>query len=177
MTDFFVEDMDEEEAQKYVEDGPVGEEEYDTPQAEFVQPSIRGPVAKRYEKKIKTVLNFIFKQAVAHDAGVPDAAAIIMYGPPFAEKWGDLAEHDKRIRRGIDMLLEGSENPYLAAAVATAPLLLQLYRNHEQVLSPSGAVEAIKKSRARAKEREPRRLRIPFTKRYIEFRFKLSIPA
>jgi hypothetical protein len=57
------------------------------------------------------------------------------------------------------------------------PLLLQVYRNHEDALSPKGAVEAIRKTRAQAKEREPKRLRIPFTKRFIEFRFRLRVPA
>ena len=173
MTTFFdeLDDLSPEEADEVI----AGE--YDTPDEQFVQATVRGRTAKSYEKKIKTVMNVLFRQTVAHRATVPDAATILMYGPNFAEKWGDLAEHDKRVRRGIDMLLDGTENPYLAAAMATAPLLLQVYRNHEDALSPSGAVEAIKKSRARVKEREPRRVRIPFTKRYLEFRWKLNVPA
>ena len=175
-TSFFddLTDLPDEEGQRIAEemDG-----EYDVPAAEFVESAKRGVIAKRYEKKIKSVLNVIFKQTVAHQAAVPDAAAILMYGPAFAEKWGDLAEADKRVRRGIDMMLDGAENPYLAAAMATAPLLLQVYRNHEDSLSPRGAVEAIRKSRQNAKQREPKRVRIPFTKRYMEFRFRLRVPA
>jgi hypothetical protein len=152
-------------------------EDYDEPEPGFVQSQARGRISKQYEKKIKTVLNTIFRATVAHPGTVPDAAAIIMYGPAFAEKWGNLAEADKRVRKGIDMVLEGAENPYLAAMIATAPLLLQAYRNHEDALSPSGAVQAIKQSRAKAKEREPKRLRIPFTKRYVEFRWRLNVPA
>jgi|SRR5215831_1336541 len=173
MTDFFedLEDLPDEQAARIIN------EEYDTPDEQFVQPTVRGRTAKQYEKKIKTVMNVIFRQTVAHQATVPDAATILMYGPQFAEKWGDLAEHDKRVRRGIDMILDGTENVYIAAAIPAAALLLQLYRNHEDALSPSGAVEAIKKSRANAKAREPRRVRIPFTKRYLEFRWKLNMPA
>ena len=173
MTTFFdeLDDLEPGEAQEVID------QEYDTPDEQFVQAMPRGRTAKTYEKKIKSVMNVLFRQTVAHQSTVPDAAAILMYGPNFAEKWGDLAEHDKRIRRGVDMLLDGTENPYLAAALATAPLLLQVYRNHEEALSPSGAVEAIKKSRQNAKLREPRKVRIPFTKRYLEFRWKVNLPA
>jgi hypothetical protein len=176
MTDFFedLEDLPDDEAAEIIRE-TVGE--YDEPEPTFVQSTTRGPVAKKYEKKIKTVLNTIFRQTVSHQAAVPDAAAILMYGPQFSEKWGDLAAHDARVRRAIDMVLEGAENPYLAAMMATMPLLLQVYRNHEETLSPKGAVEAIRKSRADAKQREPKRLRIPFTKRYLEFRFRLRVPA
>jgi len=176
MTTFFedLEDLPDEDAARIVSEV---EGEYDEPESEFVQSVTRGRIAKQYEKKIKTVLNTIFRQTVAHQAAIPDAAAILMYGPAFSEKWGDLAEADKRVRKGIDMVLEGAENPYLAAAIATMPLILQLYRNHEDALSPKGAVEAIRKSRAQAKQREPKRLRIPFTKRYIEFRFRFRVPA
>src|SRR6516162_143891 len=173
MTTFFddLDDLPDEEVADVIEGT------YDEPDEGFVQPSVRGRTAKTYEKKIKTVMNAIFRQTVAHQATVPDAATILMHGPDFAEKWGDLAEHDKRVRRGIDMILDGTENPYIAVVIPTAALLLQLYRNHEDALSPSGAVEAIKKSRARVKEREPKRVRIPFTKRYLEFRWKLNMPA
>jgi hypothetical protein len=176
MTTFFdeLDDLPEDEAARIAAE--IGDQ-YDEPAPSFVETKERGRTAKQYEKKIKTVLNTIFRQAVAHEAAVPDAAAILMYGPDFSEKWGDLAEADKRVRKGIDTILDGAENPYLAAALATAPLLLQVYRNHEEALSPKGAIEAVKRTRAQAKQREPKRWRIPFTKRYVEFRFRLSVPA
>ena len=172
MTDFFddLEDLPDDEAAEIIS-------EFDEPRAEFVEAKARGRTAKQYEKKIKATLNVLFREAVSRPATVPDAAAILMYGPNFAEKWGDLAEHDKRVRRAVDAVLDGAENPYLAAAFATMPLLLQTYRNHEDQLSPRGAVQAIKQSRERAKQREPRRLKIPFTKRYVEFRWKFNVPA
>lgn len=174
--DFFddLEDLPDDEAQEFVRGMDEG---YDEPATEFVQSVVRGRIAKQYEKKIKNVLNTLFRATVAHPSTVPDAAAIIMYGPTLAEKWGDLAEADKRVRKGIDMVLDGAENPYLSAALATAPLLLQAYRNHEEALSPSGAIQAVKQSRQRAKEREPKKIRIPFTKKHIEFRWKMSVPA
>jgi hypothetical protein len=178
MTELFEEElqggfMDESEAPG----NEVPGEEYDEPDGDFVQNAVRPIIARKYEKKIKTGLNTLFREAVAHEKTVPDAAAIIMYGPRFAEKWGLLANHDKRVRRGIDMFLEGTENPYLAAVLATTPLLLQVWRNHEDELSPKGAITAMKESRKKAKEREPRKIKIPFTKRHIEFRWRLNLPS
>jgi hypothetical protein len=184
MTDFFEDLTDEEVTGEILDEPPAGgagnsqeEPEYDQPEASFVGTNYRGPVAKKYEKKVKNIFNVLFRQAVAHETFVPDAAAILMYGPDFAQKAGDMANKDPRVRRAIDMLTEGSDNVYLAFGLASAPLILQLWRNHEEALNPKGAVEAIKKSRARAKEREPRRVKIPFTRRYVEFRFKLQLPS
>jgi hypothetical protein len=180
MTDFFEQEMTDEELVGEFINAPGDSEkpeDYDQPDSEFVQKNYRGPVAKKYEKRVKSVLNVVFRQSIARESTVPDAAAILMYGPQFCEKAGDLANHDPRVRRGIDMLMEGSENPYLAFGLAATPLILQLWRNHEDQLNPKGAVSAIRQSRAKAKEREPKRLKIPFTKRHIEFRFKLQMPA
>jgi hypothetical protein len=181
MTDFFEDELTEEELTgEFVGLGdvpPPGDEEYDQPRSDFVSSNYRGPVAKKYEKKVKTVLNVVFRQTVARESTVPDAAAILMYGPQFAEKAGDLANKDPRARRAIDMLTEGSDNVYLAFGIAAVPLVLQLWRNHEEILNPKGAVEAVRESRKRAKEREPKRIRIPFTKRQIEFRFQFKLPS
>lgn len=167
-----------EEELKGAEFIPEGEEpggqDYDQPDSSFVTGDKRSPTAKTYERKTRKVLNAVFRQAVVHESTVPDAAAIIMYGPQFAEKLGDLAAHDVRVRRGIDMITEGSENPYLAFAVAAFPLVTQVWRNHEESLSPTGAVQAIKQSRARAKEKPTRQIKIPFTKRFLRIRFRLS---
>jgi hypothetical protein len=153
------------------------DDEYDKPNADFVtKGSRRNATALMYEKKSRKFLNSLFRQAVAHEATVPDAAAIIMYGPEFSEKLGDLAAVDPRVRRGIDMVTGGTENPYLAFAFAAAPFILQVYRNHESGLAPSAIVNQVKTSRAQAKERPVRQFRIPFTKRTIGIRFKLHFP-
>src|SRR5215831_349641 len=154
-----------------------GEDDYDEPSPEFIDKRYRGPVARKYEKKIRKGLNTIFRQCVAHEATVPDAAAIIMHGPQFAEKWGDLANVDPRVRRGIDMLTDGTENPYLAAAAASLALFIQVYRNHEESMSPKAVVETVKTARRQAKERPAREFRIPFTKRTLQIRFHLHVPA
>jgi len=152
-------------------------EEYDRPEPGFVAGNYRNPVARRYEKKVKAILNVVFRQTVANESTVPDAAAILMYGPQFCEKAGDLANHDPRARKAIDMITEGSENPYLAFALAAMPLALQVYRNHEQSLNPKGVVEGVRKRRETAKQRDARRIKIPFTKRYISFRWQLTLPS
>lgn len=165
---------------EFIDEGSSPEQppdEYDQPDGEFLEKEWRSPVAKRYEKKLKKNLNTIFRAAIAHEATVPDAAAILLYGPDFCEKWGNLAATDKRVRRGIDWLADGTENPYLAAAIATLPLVMQLYRNHEESLSPTAAVKAVKASRARAKDRPGRQIRIPFTKRAITIRFRIAAGA
>lgn len=137
------------------------------------------PVAKRYQKKVRRVLASAFRLTVGQPATVPDAAAIIMHGPDFAEKLGILADKDPRVRRGIDMFTEGTENPYLAVGFATIPLLMQLFRNHEDVLSPRAIVEARRQSKAQAKA-DPtpgREWKIPGTKRKIRIRFRIHFPA
>jgi CDP-glycerol glycerophosphotransferase (TagB/SpsB family) len=117
------------------------------------------------------------RAAAQHESTVPDAAAIIMYGPTFSEKWGNLAAQDARIARGIDFILEGTENPYIAAAVAGLPLIAQVYRNHQASLNPQAVMETVKRSRAETKQRQGRTFRIPFTKRTVTIRFRFQLPA
>jgi len=132
--------------------------EFDEPDKNLLQEKKRSRTAKEYEKKLRELSNVAFRATVNHPATLPDAAAIIMYAPQIAEKWGDLADADARVKRGIDMITDGTENPYAAAILSTLPLVMQFVRNHEPVLEP-----------------QARGIRIPFTKRVIPFRFKLGI--
>lgn len=156
--------------------------DFTQPDADFIEKSNRPPVAKQYEKKVRKVLGSLFRATVANDTTIPDAATILLHGPEFAEKAGDLANVDKRIRRGIDMFAEGVENPYLAFAFAAAPIAIQLYRNHQDQVNPKLVVQAFKARRevlanAPAEEMTSREFKIPFTKKTIRLRFRLSIPA
>lgn len=155
----------------------VGDVEFDAPPPGFVEPTRRPPRAKQYEKKAKKFLNVVMRSAVQHEATVPDAAAIIMYGPEFCEKLGDLANHDARVRRGVDFIMEGAENPYLAFAIAALPMAAQVYRNHQQEMAPRAIVESVRRGRAEAKDRPGRKIRIPFTKRTISVRFRIHFPS
>lgn len=156
--------------------GPVPGEEYDQPSETFVKENRRPVRARRYEESTREILNVIFKEAVAHDATVPDAAAILMHGPKFCETLGDLADHDSKVRAALDWLDEGTSNPYLAFAVAALPFAAQVYRNHQDALAPQAIVETIRTSRAEAKQRPGREFKIPFTRRRITIRFRFHAP-
>lgn len=108
----------------------------------------RSVKARKYEAQANKVISSWFKASVSKPGFVADAAALSLYGPPLAEKVGDLAEHDPRVARFIDTLNgDVISNPYLATIAAALPLTLQLIRNHEPELEP-----------------KPRIFRIPFSK-------------
>lgn len=116
----------------------------------------RSRKAQEYEKKIASPFRTAFIATYQADATKADAAAILMHAPAIAEKVGDLAAEEPRVARAVDWLTEGTENPYFALAFATAPLVMQILRNHEPQLVP-----------------EQRGIKIPFTK--IRFKLKLGI--
>lgn len=104
---------------------------YDQPDERFVKATGRKRGAVGYEKKVTSLLQTLTQVMVNSENTIPDSAALVMYGPKVATAWGDLAANDANIARAIDWLTEGTENPYLSAIVATAPLALQILRNHE----------------------------------------------
>jgi len=114
--------------------------------------------AEEYEKKTNGIFNFIMQQCLASSNTVADGAAIIQYGEPFASKLGDLADQNDKVRRGIDLITSGTENPYLALVAAALPLAAQILRNHENTELTT-----------------ERYIRIPFTKRQFRIPFKLKI--
>lgn len=132
--------------------------EPDQPHPEMTQKPKRSLRAKRYEKQVGAVLGAATRAAAEHPSTVPDAAALLYYGRNVAEKLGDLADADERVRKAIDVFSGGVENPYAAAFSSVAILGLQLIRNHEPVLEP-----------------EMRGIRIPFTKRVIKLRFGIKL--
>lgn len=122
--------------------------------------------AREYESKVEGLLNLAMRACVGSPATVADGAAIIEYGPALASKAGDLADADARVRRALDLITSGTDNPYLALAFAAMPLVAQIARNHETSAEVTGS----------------RRIefRIPFTKgkKTLGFnvRFKLRNP-
>jgi hypothetical protein len=117
----------------------------------------RPKLAVDYEKKIQSLLHTLMKSTAGDKKTAADAATVIRYGPEFAEKAGDLAEHDERARKAIE-LISAPDNPYVAFAFAALPLALQLIRNHES----DNSVES-------------RELRIPFTKGKRKFRLRFRL--
>jgi hypothetical protein len=87
--------------------------------------------AKNYEKKTASLLNMFMKAAAGNPATIADAAALISYGPTISAKLGDLADEDPRVRRAVDFVTSGTENPYASLVLASIPLLAQVVRNHE----------------------------------------------
>lgn len=130
----------------------------DTPDTGVTQPPKRSRRAKQYEQQVGGIFGAAARTALEHPATVADGAAMLYYVPNIAQKFGDLADADERVRKGIDFLTGGVENPYAAALAATAPLILQILRNHEPTLEPS-----------------IRGLRIPFTKRVFKIRFGIKL--
>lgn len=92
--------------------------------------------AIQYEAKVSEILRPIIDATAQNPYTVADSAALYATAPAIAESWGDLANTDPRIARAIDWMNEGVSNPYLAAMAATAPLILQVFRNHVPDLQP-----------------------------------------
>lgn len=134
------------------------EQQPDQPTPSITAPGKRTRRAIKYEKEVGNFLGSIASETLSHPATVADGAALLYYTPKVARAWGDLADADDNVRKGIDFVIGGSENPYAAAVFATLPLVLQVVRNHEPVAE--GSAKAF---------------RIPFTKREFKWRFRIRI--
>jgi hypothetical protein len=113
--------------------------------------------AKTYETKVTVLLNTAMRATAGSKVTVQDAAALIVHGDVIASKVGDLADVDPRVRRAVDFITSGTENPYAALVAATVPLIAQLIRNHETESTVRVGV------------------RIPFTKRTVRIPFKFAL--
>lgn len=112
-------------------DVTTAREEYDQPDPSFVKAAPRKPHAVAYQKKVHEVLHFGMMVAFSNENTIPDAAAIIQYGPKLEHAMGDWAADDIRVRKAIDFISGGTATPALAATMAAVPLVLQVMRNHE----------------------------------------------
>ncbi len=129
-----------------------------TPKDTIIRHEVKRPqTAIDYEDKVKSFLHTALKSTAGDEKTVADAAAIIRYGPDFAEAAGDLAEQDARVKKAID-LISAPDNPYVALAVASIPFAVQLMRNHES-----------------DNQVESRELKVPFFKRKFRLRFRLRL--
>lgn len=114
--------------------------------------------AEEYEGRVSDLLNQVMRMCVGNESTVPDAATILTYGPAFASKLGDLADHDVRVRRAVDLISSGTDNPYIAMTIATLPFVMQIVRNHE-------ATDLTRRVE----------IKIPFTKRSVRVPFKFRL--
>jgi hypothetical protein len=103
---------------------------------------------------------------------LPDAAAIIAYGPAFGSAAGQFADSSDWAAGAIDMLTSPA-NPLVMFLMTGIPLIGQILRNHEAELKAApGAIKQTRAERRAMREaqgkRQPRfTVRIPFTKRHI----------
>lgn len=138
----------------------VDDETYDKPDGDFLKSGRRKRGAAEYENKVKGSLNNVMRMCLASQSTVPDAAALIAYGSNFSRAMGDWAADNEMVRKGIDFLAGGTESPGAVAIATGLPIVLQILRNHE----------------TSAKAEVPvKRIRIPFTKRYLTVKFKIRL--
>jgi hypothetical protein len=144
--------------------------------AKLLKPAVTAK-AKEYETRVNSVLKEILRFRLTPE-GLPDAAAILTYGPDLAARAGILADHDPRVAGAIDVIT-APDSPWVMFAFVALPFLGQLFRNHEAQIKAIPA--QARKSRAERKaERasQPRaEVRIPGTKRTLKVPFRIRFPA
>jgi len=119
--------------------------------------SNRNARSREYEAKVSNLLNTFLQAAAGNPATIADAAALVAHGPTVAAKTGDLADADPRVRKAVDFITSGTENPYLSLALASIPLIAQIVRNHETEAPVKVGIK------------------IPFTKRTWKVPFSLKL--
>jgi hypothetical protein len=132
--------------------------------------------SREYEQKVLSVLKEILKYRLT-PTGLPDAAAILTWGPDFASRAGALADHDERAAHAID-LLTAPDSPWVMFALVCIPFVSQLFRNHEeQVKLIPGNMRRTRAERKAAKATQPRaEFSIPGTKRRVRVPFRIRVP-
>lgn len=136
---------------------PIFDSVADLPQSAITEGTNRPQRARDYEEKVSGILNVAMKATAQSERTITDAAAIISHGPAFASKLGDLADHDPKVRKAVDFITSGTDNPYAAMMVAAIPLIAQIVRNHETEAPVKVGI------------------RIPFTKRTFKMPFRLQL--
>jgi hypothetical protein len=130
--------------------------------------------AKEYSGMVKSMLKAGVVGAI-NIGDFPDAAAFLHYGPAFADASGQLADADARAAKAIE-ILTAPGNPYVMFVVTALPLLSQLFRNHEDVLTdlPNTVKNARKRklAMATAKKAEKPRFTIRVLGREFPIRFR-----
>jgi hypothetical protein len=132
--------------------------------------------AKEYETKVNSVLKEILRYRLT-PTGLPDAAAILTYGPDFAMRAGQLADTDPGVAKVLDMLT-APDSPWVTFALVAIPFFGQLFRNHEAQIKELPAKARMSRAERKAeKATQPRaEVRIPGTKRTIKVPFRIKLP-
>jgi len=132
--------------------------------------------AKQYETKILSVLKEVLRYRLT-PTGLPDAAAILTYGPEFAARAGVLADSDPNVARVID-LVTAPDSPWVTFAFVAMPFIGQLFRNHEEQIKAIPAKARMSRAERKAERAaQPRaEVRIPGTKRTLRVPFRIKLP-
>lgn len=102
----------------------------DAPDYAEIVKTVQTAKAKEHAVKVRSMLKSGVIGAInAND--FPDAAALLAYGPGFADACGQLAEADKRAERAIE-ILTSPNSPWLTFLLTSVALGAQLFRNHEE---------------------------------------------
>ena len=93
---------------------------------------IQSRQAKEYSDKTKSVLKALMVSSI-NVGDFPDAAAILTYGPAFADATGQFADQNDWCKRAVDMITAPESAPIMFVLTAI-PLFSQVLRNHEAAL-------------------------------------------
>jgi hypothetical protein len=131
--------------------------------------------AREYETKLLSVMKEALRYRLTPD-GLPDAAAILRFGPSLAARGGVLADTDPRAAKAID-ILTAPDSPWIMLGLVAIPFISQLFRNHEAQVQAIPA--QMKKGRAQRKAERAARpaayVKIPGMKRRIRVPFKIKL--
>jgi hypothetical protein len=118
--------------------------------------------AKEYSAKVKSMLKSGTVAAIKVE-DFPDAAAILAYGPGFADACGQMADQSDWAEKAIDILTSPASAP-LTFALTASTFLMQLARNHEHTFQelPNARRNAKLRKQAMkdARKAEPPRFKI-----------------
>jgi hypothetical protein len=170
--------------QDYATDGngqsqapPSWEAIINAPPFETIVKTTQTATAKEYSSKVRSMLRSGVVGAINVN-DFPDAAAILVYGPGFADAAGQLASADKRAERALD-ILTSPNSPWLTFALTSVALGAQLFRNHEtqfqEIPSNWRNRKLRRKAMAEAKQAEAPRFTIRMFGREWPIRFRSRI--
>jgi hypothetical protein len=147
---------------------------FDAPDYTQIVKTVQTAKSREYAIKVKSVL----KSGVIGALNIndfPDAAAILAYGPGFADAAGQLAEASPRAERAIEIITSPS-NVYVTFALTALPFFAQIVRNHEPQLKELPNVRRNarlrRKAMSDAKKAEPPRFTIRLFGKEWPIRFR-----
>jgi hypothetical protein len=137
--------------------------------------------AKEYTAKINAMLKTGVVASI-RSGNEADAAAILHFGPGFAEAMGDLTDISDKTKKFLD-ILTAPESPVVAVLFTAIPMAMQLMRNHErQIEQVSMSRKEMRQARKEAKargetiEKQGVQVKLPFGRSItLPIRVKLNL--